>query len=96
LFDAFDSIDLMSIQEASAVDAAVKKLGRVQAMADRIHAELTRLLPDKTCAPTAARNRTALSDDQNVVDFPIGNSAPALRPIQDLPPQIGSANRQRP
>jgi hypothetical protein len=30
LFEAFDSIDLMSIQEASAVDAAVKKMGRVQ------------------------------------------------------------------
>jgi hypothetical protein len=50
LLEAFDSIDLLAIQDASAVDAAVKKIGRVQAMADRIHAELSRLLPQKTAA----------------------------------------------
>ena len=48
LFDAFDSIDLMSIQEASAIDAALKKVGRVQVMVDRIQAELSRLLPQRT------------------------------------------------
>jgi len=95
LFEAFDSIDLMSIQEASAVDAAVKKMGRVQAMADRIHTELKHLLPEKT-GPTVARHRIALSDDQNVVEFLIGHSARALQQIQDLPAQGGSANRQRP
>jgi hypothetical protein len=47
LLEAFDSIDLMAIQEASAVDAAVKKVGRVQAMADRIHADLNRLFAQK-------------------------------------------------
>jgi hypothetical protein len=72
LFDAFDSIDLMSIQEASAVDAAVKKMGRVQAMADRIHAELKCLLPEKTAAPTASGHRIAPSDERNVFEFPIG------------------------
>jgi hypothetical protein len=46
LLEAFDSIDLISIQDASAVDAAVKKVGRVQVMVDRIHAELKRLLPE--------------------------------------------------
>jgi hypothetical protein len=40
LLEAFDSIDLMGIQEASAVDVAKKKVGRVQAMSDRIHVEL--------------------------------------------------------
>jgi len=61
LLEAFDSIDLMAIQEASACEAAVKKVGRVQAMADRIRAELHRLLPPKTntestvTAPCAAR-----------------------------------------
>jgi hypothetical protein len=61
LLEAFDSIDLMAIQEASAFEAAVKKVGRVQAMADRIRAELDRLLPpranaEKTvAAPCAAR-----------------------------------------
>jgi hypothetical protein len=49
LLEAFDSIDLMAIQDASAVDAAVKKIGRVQAMADRIRAEINRL-PRKTGA----------------------------------------------
>jgi hypothetical protein len=76
LFEAFDSIDLMSIQEASAVDAAVKKLGRVQAMADLIHAELKRLLPDKTGAPTSTGHRIAPS--RNV--FPIGHLAPKSAP----------------
>jgi hypothetical protein len=40
LLEAFDSIDLLSIQEQSALDAAVKKIGRVQAMAERIQTEL--------------------------------------------------------
>jgi ParB/Sulfiredoxin domain len=40
LLDVFDSIDLMAIQKASAVDGAAKKVGRVQAMSDRIHVEL--------------------------------------------------------
>ena len=42
LLEAFDSIDLMAISEASVLDAAVKKVGRVQAMADRIRVELNR------------------------------------------------------
>jgi hypothetical protein len=96
LFEAFDSIDLMSIQEASVVDAAVKKMGRVQAMADRIHTELKHLLPEKTGAPTLAKNRIALSHDQKVVEFPHGLSAPALQQVQDLPAQAGGPNRQRP
>jgi hypothetical protein len=41
LFEVFDSIDLMAIQKNSAVDRAVKRIGRVQAMSDRIHAELS-------------------------------------------------------
>jgi hypothetical protein len=50
LLEAFDSIDLLAIQEASAVDAAVKKVGRVQAMADRIRTDLNRLHREKTDA----------------------------------------------
>jgi hypothetical protein len=34
LFEAFDSIDLMAIGDASVLDAAVKKVGRVQVMAE--------------------------------------------------------------
>jgi hypothetical protein len=63
LFEAFDSIDLKPIQEASTVDAAVKKR-RVQAMADRIHAELKCMLPDKTGA------------SRKVFEFPTGHPAP--------------------
>jgi hypothetical protein len=40
LLEVFDTIDLMAIQKASAVDRAAKKIGRVQAMSDRIHVEL--------------------------------------------------------
>jgi hypothetical protein len=75
LLEAFDSIDLMAIQDASAVDAAAKKVGRVQAMADRIHKELGRLLPQKTCTQKTA-GREASGDDRNVF-HPIGHTAPA-------------------
>lgn len=47
LLEAFDNIDLISLQSASAVDAAVKKISRVQALADRIRLELSRRLPRK-------------------------------------------------
>jgi hypothetical protein len=40
LLEVFESIDLMAIQNASAADAAVKKVGRVRAMSDRLHVEL--------------------------------------------------------
>jgi ParB-like nuclease domain len=40
LLEVFDSIDLMAIQKASAVDSVRKKVGRGQAMSDRIHVEL--------------------------------------------------------
>jgi hypothetical protein len=48
LFEAFDAIDLSDIQDQSAVEAATKKVGRVQAMAGRIRSELTRLLPPES------------------------------------------------
>jgi hypothetical protein len=44
---AFDTIDLMSLQSAAAVDAAVKRISRVQAMAERIRLELRQRLPSK-------------------------------------------------
>jgi hypothetical protein len=75
LLEAFDSIDLMAISEASVLDAAVKKVGRVQAMADRIHEGLGRVFPQKTRAQKSARE--ASGDDRNVFEFPIGHSAPA-------------------
>jgi hypothetical protein len=60
LLEAFDSIDLMAIQDASAVDAAVKKVGRVQSMADRIRVELDRLLSHKIDAPALQPGRNTL------------------------------------
>jgi ParB-like nuclease domain len=74
LFEAFDSIDLMSIQDASAVDSAVKNIGRVQVMADRIQAELSRLLPQKTGAQRTAGSM-ACPDKRNIVEFPNGHPA---------------------
>jgi hypothetical protein len=47
LLEAFDTIDLMSIQEDSTLDAAAKRIGRVQAMSERIQLELRRLPPRK-------------------------------------------------
>jgi len=71
LLEAFDAIDLMAIQDASAVDAALKKVGRVQAMADRVHAELSCLLPQQTGAQGTA-DRLTSSDDRTVSEVPIG------------------------
>jgi hypothetical protein len=76
LFDAFDSIDLMAISDTSVLDAAVKKVGRVQAMTDRIRKELDRALPQKTVAKKAAGQGIS-GDERNIVEFPIGHSAPA-------------------
>jgi len=75
LLEAFDSIDLMALQDASAVDAAVNKVGRVQAMADRIHAELNCRLPQKANAQKATDQQGP--GDRNVFEFQIGHSAPA-------------------
>ena len=45
LLEAFDAIDLGAIQTASAVEAAARRIGRAQAMAERIRSELGKLLP---------------------------------------------------
>jgi hypothetical protein len=47
LFDAFDAIDLVALARASALDAAVRRIGRVQALAERIRSELDRHMPSK-------------------------------------------------
>jgi hypothetical protein len=52
LLEAFDSIDLAELQSRSGVDAAVRRVGRVQAMADRIRCELARLLPRESDVPS--------------------------------------------
>jgi hypothetical protein len=76
LLEAFDAIDVLSIQDASAVDAAVKKVGRVHAMADRIRAELVRLIPETT---QARGGRKPAAAEQRVFKFP---GAPAVRARQ--------------
>ena len=45
LLEAFDSVDLSELQSRACVDAAVRRLGRVQALADRIRSELERVMP---------------------------------------------------
>jgi hypothetical protein len=66
---------LLAISDTSVLDAAVKKVGRVQAMADRIREELGRLFPQKTVAKKTAGQGIS-GDDPNVLEFPIGYSAP--------------------
>lgn len=56
LLEAFDAIDLASLQSAASVDAALKKISRVQATADRIRYELGRLLPRKAIARKPQRS----------------------------------------
>jgi hypothetical protein len=55
LLEAFDAIDLMSLQSAAAVDAAVKRISRVQAMAERIRSKLSQLLPTKIAVKKPTR-----------------------------------------
>jgi hypothetical protein len=73
LLEAFDSINLMAIQDASAVDAAVKKVGRVQSMADRIRVELDRLLPHKIDAPTLQPRPEHAPSGRRLVKAPLTN-----------------------
>src|SRR4051794_12402552 len=48
LFDAFDHIDLEHIQQSSSIESAVKGIGRVQAIADKLHAEFEGLFQSTT------------------------------------------------
>jgi hypothetical protein len=50
LLEAFDAIDLMALQSAADVDAALKRISRGHALADRIRLELSRLLSRKSVA----------------------------------------------
>jgi hypothetical protein len=87
LLEAFDSIDLMAIQDASAVDAAVKKVGRVQAMAGLIHAELSALLPQQTSAQRTV-DQVTRSGDRIAVEVPMGRpkAAPKRETLRDHQP----------
>ena len=50
LLEAFDAIDLTALQNAAAVEAAVKKIAPAQALAGHLRSELNRLLPRKATA----------------------------------------------
>ncbi len=59
LFDAFDHIDIQALQSGSAVEAASRRVGRAQALADRIRSELAKLLsesPQSTPFQAASRS----------------------------------------
>jgi hypothetical protein len=66
LLEAFDSIDLMSLQEGSALDAATKRVGRVQTMSDRIQTELRRMPTLKNAIEKMRQDR---DEDPNVYKF---------------------------
>jgi hypothetical protein len=68
LLEAFDSINLKSIQEESTFDAAMRKIGRVQAMSERIQAELSRVPFGKT-GIKRTEGRDVPGDDRNVYTF---------------------------
>jgi hypothetical protein len=67
LLEAFDSIDLMSLQEDSALDAAAKRVGRVQAMSGRIQTELRRMPTLKIA--TKKMRQDIRDEDRNVYKF---------------------------
>lgn len=61
LLEAFDAINLCELQTASVVDAAVKRVSRTQALADRIRSELRRLLPSEAAVGRAGAANTPLA-----------------------------------
>jgi hypothetical protein len=73
LLEAFDSIDLMSLQEDSALDAAAKRVGRVQAMSERIQAELRRMPTRKS--GTKKTRQDVPDEDRNVYKMARGVSS---------------------
>jgi hypothetical protein len=80
LLEAFDSIDLMSIQEDSALEAAKRRIGRVQAMSERIQAELRRSPPRKIAMK---RTRQDVPDEErNVFKFVQRGAASAKAAIE--------------
>jgi hypothetical protein len=74
LLEAFDTIDLMSIQEDSTLDAAAKRIGRVQAMSERIQSELRRLPPRKVAMKKA---RSGVPDEPKIFKFVQREAVPA-------------------
>jgi hypothetical protein len=79
LLEAFDSIDLARIESASAIDAATQKIGWSVAMAERIRAELTRLLSPrlKPGAPDRRSRKDNLQATKPLVAYVNGVSRPA-------------------
>jgi hypothetical protein len=67
LLEAFDSIDLMSLLEDSVLDAATKRVGRVQAMSERIQTELRRMPTPKIA--TKKMRQDIRDEDRNVYKF---------------------------
>jgi hypothetical protein len=67
LLEAFDSIDLMSLQEDSVLDMATKRVGRVQAMSERIQTELCRIPTPKIA--TKEMRQDIRDADRNVYKF---------------------------
>ncbi|WP_238232797.1 hypothetical protein, partial [Methylobacterium thuringiense] len=53
LFDAFDAIELSSLQDTAAAEAACRRLGKVQVLAERIARELVNS-PEFSRAPAVA------------------------------------------
>jgi hypothetical protein len=80
LLEAFDSIDLMSLQEDSALDAVAKRVGRVQAMSERIQGELRRI-PNRKVATKRTR-QDGPGEDRNVYKFVHREVLPAKATIE--------------
>jgi hypothetical protein len=80
LLEAFDSIDLMSLQEDSALDAAAKRVGRVEAMSERIQAELRRM-PTRKVAMKRTRQDVP-DEDQNIYKFVHRGVSPAKAAVE--------------
>jgi hypothetical protein len=67
LFETFDSIDLLAIHDSSAIDAALKKVGRTQAITAGIRAELGRLANRQSCHTDHENRRRSFDNKREQV-----------------------------
>ena len=83
LLEAFDGIDLLELQNASSVDASVKKISSTGALAIRIRSELDRLLPRKAIVATAAPAGLEASGQSHLRNKIIASRARHISQVHD-------------
>jgi hypothetical protein len=78
LLEEFDAIDLMALQRAALVDAAVKKINSVQAISEKIRSKIGQLLPNQVVQGPAQVRREGARGHRIAAEFR-GSKPPVKR-----------------